>query len=317
MSVTVSQGTFASSNGINTVHYKKWSGSQQPRAILQLVHGMSEYIGRYDEFARFMVENGFVVYGHDHIGHGDSVARKEDLGYFAPKDGYRCLVDDVYKLSTLAKAEYPGIPHAVLGHSMGSFVSRLYAAEYPDDADMIIFCGTSGPNPASGAGILLASIMSTLNGERFRSAFINRLAFGSYNSRIKDAETDFDWLSADRGNVRQYIADELCGFSFTLSGFRDLFTLLKEVSRPEWAGRLRKTLPVMLISGADDPVGSYGKGVTVVRDRLDAAGIDCTMILYDGLRHEILREGERQRVWDDVLSWLDGQLARSQSEIQK
>lgn len=310
MSVTVSNGTFSSSNGVNTVHYTKWSGSDSPRAVLQLVHGMSEYIGRYNEFARFMVENGFVVYGHDHIGHGESINSKDDLGYFAPKNGYRCLVDDVYKLSRITKDENPGLKHIVLGHSMGSFVSRLYAASYPNDADAVIFCGTSGTNPASGAGIAVTNIMSAIKGDHYRSMFINRLAFGSYNSKINSPETDFDWLSADKNNVAEYIKDDMCGFSFTLAGFGDLFGVLSEVSKPDWAGRLSKTVPVLLISGADDPVGSYGKGVTEVRDRLTAAGVDCTMILYEGMRHEILRETQRQKVWSDVLSWADNALSR-------
>ncbi|MEG0751138.1 MAG: alpha/beta hydrolase [Oscillospiraceae bacterium] len=307
MAVELAQHSFISSDGENSISYLRWrDGEKTPKAVLQIVHGMAEYIARYDDFARFMASNGYAVYGNDHLGHGDSAATADDFGYFAHKDGYRLLVKDAHAMTDIAHKENPGLPVVLIGHSMGSFVARLYASEFGDEIGALALSGTSGANPASGAGLALVNVLSLLKGERHRSRLVDRTAFGSYNRKCEGAKTDFDWLSADSDNVARYIEDEHCGFLFTLSGYRDLFKLLRAVSAKSWAGTLPKTLPILLISGADDPVGDYGKGVRQVRERLCAQEIsDVTFELCDGMRHEILNEKGRDKVWNYLLRWCD------------
>lgn len=307
MALKSQQASFLSADGKNRIAYIKWTDDETtPRAVLQLAHGMAEYIRRYDAFAGFMAQNGYVVYGSDHLGHGDSAASGDDLGYIAEKDGYKLLAADLKSMSDTARGEYPSLPLVLLGHSMGSFVARLYASSYPSAADALVLSGTSGPNPAGAAGVLIVDLISAFKGERHRSGFVDKMAFGAYNKRCGEVKTAFDWLSTNEDNVSAYVADERCGFVFTLSAFRDLFKLLKAVSEKGWAARLRKNLSVLLVSGEEDPVGGYGAGVKAVRDALTAAGVsDVTLKLYDGMRHEILNETGKERVWADILAWCD------------
>lgn len=304
MSISVTAEHYGSCDGKNKIVYTKWSGDPQPKAVLQLVHGMAEYIDRYDEFARFMVGEGFVVYGADHLGHGRSAANEEDLGYFAHKDGWKLLVEDAHALTLRAKKENPGLPFVLLGHSMGSMVVRSYANRYSADIDALIIMGTAGKNPLGGVGIFLVNLLTVFKGERHRSKFIDKMGFGSYNKTFSDVRTPMDWLSADRDNVARYIADEKCGFLFTLAGYRDLFTLLNSVNVKSWGEGIRKDLPVLVISGRDDPVGGYGKGVEEVYRQLKEKGVaDVTLSLWDGLRHEILNETDKQPVYDAIAGW--------------
>lgn len=305
MAVKVTSGTYASKDGKNTIVYTKWADdAAAPKAVLQLVHGMAEYIDRYDAFARYMVSCGYAVYGNDHLGHGRTAASAEDLGYFAKKDGWKLLVEDVHTLTGIAKSENPGCKLVLLGHSMGSMVVRSYAQSYSADIDALIVMGTSGKNPASGAGRALVNIISLFKGERFRSNFMNNLGFGAYCKAIENPRTPFDWLSVNEANVDKYIKDDKCGFVFTLSGFRDLFGLLDSISSKSWGDGIRKELPILLVSGEQDPVGSYGKGVREVYDHLRAQGLaDVTLKLYPGLRHEILNEDSRQEVYKDLADW--------------
>ncbi len=301
MSVNINHGSFVSDEV--EVFYTKWE-PQTTKAILQISHGMSEYIERYDEFARFMAENGFAVYGDDHRGHGKTGQKQGILGKIAEKDGYKLITDDLKRLTDLAKAEHPGVPVILFGHSMGSFLARNYAAHYSDAIDGLIIMGTSGKNPAAGLGIAAVNVISLFKGEDHKSAFINNLGFGSYNKAFPDNRTGFDWLSVNTDNVDRYIADDMCGFCFTLSGFRDLFNVLRTVSSDKWASGIRKDLPIFIVSGGDDPVGGFGKGIDEVRCMLADAGISSLeMKLYDGMRHEILNDNCKDEVYGDILRW--------------
>ena len=313
MTILRTEGTFPSVDGINTVVYTKWQAQEgQPKAVLQLVHGMAEYIDRYDEFADFMAQAGFAVYGHDHLGHGRTAKSAEDHGYFAKKDGYKLLVEDIHSMTGLARRENPDLPLILLGHSMGSMLVRLYADSYSKDIDGLIIMGTSGPNPASGAGLALARLTGLLRGGKHPSPLINQIGFGAFAKKLADVQTPLDWLSKNRESVAAYIADEKCGFPFTASGYADLFRLLRTVSRKDWADGIRRDLPILIISGKDDPVGNYGKGVTAVRDHLTQKGItSLEMILYDNMRHEILNEPERRQVFGDLLGWCEKTLANT------
>ncbi len=287
------------------IFYTRWQGAS-PKAVLQIAHGMAEHIDRYDGFARFMAEAGYAVYGDDHRGHGKTGRAAGTMGKLGEREGYRLVTDDMKRLTDIAKGEHPGLPVILLGHSMGSFLARHYAALYSDGIDGLIIMGTSGKNPGASVGIKLVNLISRFKGEDHRSAFVNNIGFGTYNKRF-EGRTEFDWLSADRDNVDRYMQDDGCGFCFTLSGFRDLFSVLRAVSSDGWAQSIRKDLPVFIVSGADDPVGGYGKGVREVYDRLVRAGVKSVGIkLYEGMRHEILNDRCRDEVFADIRSWCDG-----------
>ena len=273
--------------------------------VLEIVHGMAEHTDRYLEAAGYLCDRGFAVYMHEHAGHGRSVAKDEDLGYFGEKDGNERLVDDVKSVAQLAKSKHPGKKLVVWGHSMGSFIARRFAAKYPGVADGFIFCGTSGANPAAALGALIADTIGKVKGGHYRSPFINNLAFGSYNKKF-NGSTGFEWLSVNEENVRKYVADDKCGYLFTAYGYRDLFRLLGSVSGKDWYEAVPKNLPIYLIAGSMDPVGNYGKGVTEVRDKLVQSGhTDVTMKLYDGLRHEIHNEDCRFDVYADIAAFAE------------
>lgn len=302
-------GSFTSSNGKDAVVYDLYRPEEPPRALLQLSHGMCEHIGRYEPFAAFLAEEGFVVFGNDHLGHGRSAAGPEDYGYFGVSEGWRSMVEDLQLLNTLIRTDFPGLPCFLLGHSMGSFLARAYLARYGSSLAGAVICGTSGGNPFLPVGRALTALTIRTKGERHRSPLINRLMFGQYNRRYTDRKTAFDWISRDREVVRQYMADDRCQFVFTAAGFRDLLSLLQWVSSPDWARQVPKTLPVFLISGDMDPVGDYGKGVQKVYDRLRKAGLaDLQIRLYPGARHELLNETNRGEVFAAVRDWLNRRL---------
>ena len=271
--------------------------------IIQIVHGMAEHTDRYLDAARYLCDLGFAVYMHEHAGHGRSVATDDDLGYFGEKDGNERIVDDVKAVAQLAKGKHPGKKLVIWGHSMGSFVARRFAAKYPGVADGFIFCGTSGANPAAALGALIADTIGKIRGSHYRSAFINNLAFGSYNKKF-NGSTGFEWLSVNEDNVKKYVADDKCGYMFTAFGYRDLFRLLGSVSGKDWYEAVPKSLPIYLISGDMDPVGNYGKGVQEVYDKLKQSGhTDVAIKLYPGLRHEIHNEKSNREVYDDIAAF--------------
>ena len=286
-----------------------WDPAAPPRAILQISHGMCEYIGRYADLAAYMARQGFAVCGNDHLGHGPGCA-PEDLGYFGPGDGIGCVLRDLRTMNQAARARWPGLPVFLLGHSMGSFFARAYAVKYPDTVDRLIISGTGGPNPASAAGMAVIRLRIAQKGDRHRSQLVNRLAFGSYLRRVPHPDTPYDWISRDKEIVRRYAADPLCTFTFTLNGFKVLVGVQDQVNRPEWARAMgRHPLPVLLFSGEEDPVGGYGKGVRRVYAMLRQAGLpDVTLTLYPGGRHEMLNETNRGQVYEDLLAWCQARL---------
>ena len=274
-------------------------GGQSPCKIFHVVHGMTEHIARYDSFMRAMAEDGFIVFGYDHLGHGYTARDKSELGFIAHEDGWQRLVDDVAVFSNAVKEEYgPDLPYVLFGHSMGSFIVRLVASQY-DLQDKLIVMGTGGPNPAAGAGLAMIRMIKTFKGERHISNLVEKLAFGSYNARFNEDDPK-SWLSTDAEIRKTYATDPFCTFHFTASAMGDLIQLNRESNRKAWARGMNKQKPVLLISGSDDPVGDYGKGVQKVFDRLSAAGVPVQMKLYDGCRHEILNDTCRDQVIADI-----------------
>jgi alpha-beta hydrolase superfamily lysophospholipase len=308
MSCTFERVFYPSADGVNEIAaYVAAPEDGRVRGILQIVHGMSEYFLRYRPICEFLVTNGFVVCGNDHLGHGDTAQSEEDLGFFAEKDGADILASDVNALSELVRARYPKAPHILLGHSMGSLIARYCIAIYPDITDSAIIMGTVGPgNPAS-----LAKLCARINGRLFgsfnRSATIKSLAFGSYTKRFPKEEGGLSWLSGDADVRREYEEDPNSGFTFTASGYYDLFDLTAKVNKKEWAESIDKSLPILLVSGRKDPCGDYGRGVVKVCEMLIGAGVENTRIkIYPESRHEILNDVEKDEVFADILSWAMG-----------
>ncbi len=276
------------------------------KAIVSIAHGMAEHKERYEEFASFLAENGYAVFVHDHLGHGESVENDDYLGFFGEEDGWKNLVNDCKTVIRYAREIFEGRPVVLFGHSMGSFVARAYTKLFDLDLDAAVFCGTSGANPAAGIAVKLADAVARSKGNLYRSELINTLAFGTYNKKFKPQRTAFDWLTSDNEIVDKYVADKYCGFLFTACGFRDLFSVLRYVSNKNWYTGVRKNLPILIVSGDADPVGEYGNGVKqVVADLKKTGHNDVEFILYKGMRHEILNEVERSDVMKDVLDWLD------------
>ena len=279
--------------------------------LVQLVHGVSEHISRYDRFARFLTEHGFAVAGHDHLGHGDSLPRGGTPIYFRTKGGWETVTDDVYALHTLLRRKYPGVPCFILGHSMGSFITRSLLIRYPGCVDGAIIMGSGWNSEAAITGGMAATaVMAALKGKRATSNFINMLAFGGYNKAFAPNRTDFDWIAADEQAVDRYIADPRCGHAGTIGLFADMLGGFRFNQNRENLQKMDKTTPILLISGADDPVGAMGRGVEKTRDAFLAAGMqDVELHLCPGLRHEILNEPSAPEAVDaPILRWLNAHL---------
>ncbi len=313
----VSQVGFRSFDGHSDINALLWTPpnilAHQLRAIIQIAHGMEEYIGRYEEFARFLCSQGFAVCAHDYIGHGGSVADESELSCIPARQGKHILLEDMHTLHMHMKARLPeNLPYILFGHSMGSFLVRSYITHYPEHLDAVIICGTGQQPPAlSKMGNLLARFLAAVRGEEYRSTFLDNMGVGAYSKRIDNPRTSFDWLSVDEAVVDAYIADPLCGVLFTVGGYAALTDLTGEIASAASAEKVPKDLPVFLIAGALDPVGDFGKGVEQVADQLRNAGVlSVDVKLYDGLRHEILNEPSRQEVYRDVVEWIEGTLCR-------
>ena len=296
-----------STDGIHTLSGVVYRPDGKPKGVLHVVHGMAEYIGRYDEFMTSCCEDGFLVCGYDHLGHGDTARDKGEYGFIAPKNGWRYLVKDVQAFRE-AVGKHFGVssPYVLMGHSMGSFVVRL-AAAMNEKPDKLIVMGTGGKNPAAGAGIALAKVIELFKGKKYISRLLVGLAFKGYNDRFSsDPEPDkVGWLTVDKENRKRYLADEKSGFLFTVSGMRDLVTLNKKSGERKCFAALSPSLPVLLVSGADDPVGNYGEGVKEVCRAMEKQGLHPQMKLYEGARHEILQDFCKKEVTEDILAFLN------------
>ncbi len=307
MNMIKKQYSFKSGTGLCDIFAEGYFPADgKVKAVIQIAHGMAEHHKRYEDFIGYLNEKGFAVYINDHLGHGKSVANENELGFFGKENGHISLVDDMKKLTDIAKAENPDLPFILFGHSMGSMLSRIYTEKYGTGLNGVVYCGTTGPNSAASMGLAITKLISKTKGDHYRSKFIDKLAFGTYNNKCKPQRTTFDWLTTEDDVVDEYIADPLCGFLFTANGYRDLMNMIVVISRADWYKSVPQNLPVFIISGEDDPVGAYGKGIKTVYENLLAAGHkNVKMKLYDDMRHEILNEDDKDDVYEDVVEWIE------------
>lgn len=298
--------TFPSSSREAVIHGVRWIPEGEVHAVVQLVHGMAEYIERYRPFAEHLALQGILVVGHDHMGHGDSVKRRDEYGHFAAEQGSQMLVRDIHRVYRMTKEQYDGVPYVLFGHSMGSFLVRLYLCCYGSGLDGAILCGTGClPAPLLHVLMTLCRAEASVKGWKYRSRWLQWMTSGNYNLRFAPNRTEADWLCRDQAAVDAYVADEKCGFPFTLNGYYNLFLTLYKIVRPEYLNRMPRDLPVLFISGEKDPVGDFGKGVRKAAALFEKTGMrNVTCRLYPNDRHELLNELDRYAVYEDVLDWM-------------
>lgn len=304
--------TFNSSDGHSIIHCVKWLPDGEPVAVVQLVHGMVEYIERYDEFARFLASKGYVVVGHDHIGHGHSVSDKDELGVMTGVHPSDDMVEDIYTHYYKTKKTYPSLPYFILGHSMGSYMLRKFLSvksAYIEDLTGAVIMGTGQESALTcNTGLALVGILSLFKGKKYRSTFVRNMTYSAPYKQYDCYGKDYgsSWLSKNTRSVEKYYHDPYCTFIFTLNAYKGLFEAIKYVGNKACVNKMRKGMPLLVISGEADPVGNMGKGTKAAADAFKAAGIiDVTLKLYMGDRHEILNELDRDQVYNDIYRWFE------------
>lgn len=295
--------TYPSSDGVTLIHAITWIPTGTIKAILQISHGMVEFVDRYDRFATYLASHGIFVCGNDHLGHGQSVVGKERFGYFG-EDGNKHVIQDIHTLYEKVHAMHPDIPYFLLGHSMGSFLARQYITLYGQDLAGAIIMGTGYQNAATlKFARSVCKQISEQKGSMYRSPFLAKMVFGSNNKPFEPARTPNDWLSRDTAIVDEYCSNPLNQFQFTTNAYDEMFKGIQEADAN--IDKIPKYLPILLVSGQMDPVGNFGKGILKVYHQLLDTGIknvECK--LYENDRHEILNELNYKRVYQDIFHWL-------------
>ena len=295
------------SKGAGTIHGCRWTPEQPPVAVVQIIHGIAEYVERYDDFARYLNRLGLLVVAEDHMGHGKSINGEGIQGYF--HGGWFTAVEDSYQLLQDTRKEFPDLPYVLFGHSMGSFMTRTILEKYPDSGiSAAVICGTGWqPKAMLNTGIGVCQMVCKQQGEKKPSKILEKLVFSNYNKKVEHPRTSYDWLTRDSGIVDRYLADPFCGFTPTGGLMRELLTGIRY--EQENLSAMKKDLPVLFIAGGDDPVGNYGKGVLRSAEAFRKAGmLDVSCKIYPLGRHEILNEINWEEVYQDISSWLNGKL---------
>lgn len=312
MTMTKKQYNFKSADGKSSIHGVRWMPDGEVLAVLQIVHGMVEYIERYEEFAKYLCDRGYVVVGHDHIGHGHSVSDKSELGVMLGKHPSDIMVEDIFSNYKLTKKEFADVPYYILGHSMGSYMLRKFLcvkANEVADIQAAIIMGTGQEAAVTiNAGLAVIDLLKFFRGPRYRSKFVQKLTYSApykaYDCYGKDYTKS--WLSKNLENVEAYYHDEYCTYLFTLNGYRGLVEATKFDRKLTNVQKMRKDMPLLVVSGKDDPVGNLGKGTTMAYEAFVKAGIsDASLKLYEGDRHEILNELDRAQVYEDLYNWME------------
>ena len=295
--------------GTGKIHGCLWLPEGAPKAIVQIIHGIAEFVERYDDFANFLTAKGIAVVANDHMGHGKSIDGGSIQGCF--QGGWHRAVDDCYTLLKDTQAKYPGVPYILLGHSMGSFMARTILCKYPDSGIAgAIISGTGWqPTFAMPMMVKLMELICKKGDETHPNEKLQKLIFGGYNSRIKNVRTGSDWLTRDNSIVDAYVAHPLCGFTPSSSLFRDMMVGIHYIQQPNHLSAMKKDLPVFFVAGKEDPVGSYGKGVEQACAAFKKAGMqDVAIKLYPEGRHEMLNELNKEEVYKDLLDWIESKI---------
>lgn len=304
--------TFLSTDGKTQLHGMRWEPEDgSVRAVLQICHGVAEHIARYDAFARYLNGLGIAVVGHDHLGHGLSLPEGGTPVYFGEGNTWSTVVDDIYVLHQRIRLWYPDVPLCIMGHSMGSFLTRTYLIRYPGTVKAAVIMGTGWqPKAVIAGGMAVAKAVGAVVGENGTSDLVTNLAFGAYNKLFAPNRTSCDWLSADENNVDTYMADPLCGADATVGLFRQMLLGIRFNQKLSNLRQMDPRIPVLFVAGEKDPVGDCGNGVRRTYQEFRRAGMqDCTLKLYPGLRHEILNEkAQQQQIFEDIGQWLTSKL---------
>ena len=307
MNYEIFEISYPSSDGCHKIHAEIYFPKEKtPRGVVQIAHGMVDYVERYRPLAEFLTGEGYILAGNDHLGHGKSVNDEGELGYFAKKGGTDFVLADLYEMNKILHEKYPALPIYLLGHSMGSFIARIYAELHPHSISGLIIHGTAGPNPVLPLGKALSAMTSFFRGDKHRSRFIKKLTTGAYNKRFPKEEGINAWLTRKTEAVADKDKDIRGGFSFTVSAYRDLFRFLGDSNSKKWFENYPKHLPTLVVSGEADPVGAYGKGPAYVYKRLLISGAEKVELkLYEGARHELFNETNADEYFGDLLKWLE------------
>lgn len=295
-----------SKNNLNVII---WETEKEPIGVLQIVHGMAEYIDRYDNFAKYMTEQGFNVIGHDHLGHGHSVSDERDYGFFAEENGDKIIIEDMHSVTQYAREKWEELPNFILGHSMGSFCLRQYLTKYSNDVFGAIIMGTGWiPSAAALLGKTIATNTCKSKGSHTVNPLLIKLTLEPYNKPFAPARTNCDWLSRDEKQVDLYVNDKLCGFDFTAGAYKDFFTVLEKIAKNRQLIGMRKSLPILITSGSVDPVGGK-KACEKLNAQYKRCGInDVTLKLWENDRHEILNELDKSDVYQYIYNWLKSKI---------
>ena len=299
---------FPSKDGNTEIHTIEWKPEGEVKAVLQMCHGMVEYIDRYDEFAQYLCGQGFYVVGNDHLGHGKSIQSKTEYGFFHEKYGNACVLADIHTLRQRTMKKYPEVPYFMLGHSMGSILLRQYIQTYGTGLAGALLIGVVAEQPQVSLrfGQCLCRMIALVRGWHYRSKLVDKVVTGSFNKKYKPARTRADWVTGDLDKLDAYVADPLCSFVFTVNAYYHLLEGMRKMQKKESVFMIPKTLPILFAAGTDDPVGRYGKGVRKIYEKYKAAGIrDVSLRLYAGDRHELLNERDRKQVSEDLYHWIE------------
>ncbi len=300
------QKSFISPDKETEIVYYVYTPDVTPKAVIQIIHGMCEYMERYEHFAEYLCSKGIVVCGYDMRGHGRSAKTKDDLGWFGAKKGYDYFSKDTEALRLIMREKYKRLPYIMFGHSMGSLVLRDYIVDHGTDIDGAIISGTVGGKYPLKQGIALTEFTARFKGGRSRRESLKDTIMKVFDMDFPEG-TPQAWLSRDINVGIENDKDELCGFTFTSRGFNDLLRLYDNVSYPEWAYDVPKSLPIFIVSGSEDPIGGKGEGVTEVYKSLEDAEINNLKFkLYDGARHELVNETNKEEIFDDIHTWCEG-----------
>ncbi len=305
----ISEYHFPSATGECEIHGCAYlpNDSTCAKAVMVVHHGMAEHRGRYKEFFEYLTSLGFVVYMHDMANHGKSNQDYDLTGYFGKSNGYNAIIKDFKTTFDRAKTENPDKKIIVMGHSMGSFVVRCFTAIYSDAGfDGAIYMGTGGPNPIFAAGDKVTALVAKLCGYSKKVKLLDSMIFGAYNKKF-DNRTGYEWLTRDSSIVDEYVADKYCGFTFSAQGMNDLVKLTMNANSDEFFKKIPHELPILLISGAMDPVGDYSNGINLIADKLNQTNhTNVTVKLFENCRHEVLNELNKDEVYDYLSQWIEG-----------